>query len=255
MTVLHRLMSVPPTVKFFLMVVNYLMFFTCPWKNANLKIYIILFKILLNLIFESMLIGTLFLISIGFKIARSNVSMRNFVIMLSAMLLNYLVIFILLVFNEFYSIGTILYTLINIGFLVYMTLNSIEVIEKLQRFQRVARNNRYPEQALQLKLKIMKVCMIFVIAFFGFEIFYHGLLSIFSVPTTRYQERYFFVCHEITDLLIMCGLMYILRTREYIPYYGIINLDNEQGANHDLEMQRMRDAEVLNFKISLDNYE
>ena len=83
MTVMHRLLSVPPCVKFFLMVLNYLMFFTCPWKMPNLKIYIILLKILLNLVFESMLLGSLFLISMGFKIARTNISMQNFVVMLS----------------------------------------------------------------------------------------------------------------------------------------------------------------------------
>lgn len=83
MTVLHRLLTVPPVVKVLLMLSNYLMFLFCPWKNANIKIYLILIKILLNLVFESILIGTFFLIAMGFKIARSNISMKNFIIMLS----------------------------------------------------------------------------------------------------------------------------------------------------------------------------
>ena len=132
------------------------MFFTCPWNNPTIKIYIILIKILLNLVFESMLIGSLFLIAMGFKIARNNVSLKDFVIMLSSMLLNYLVIFILLVFNEIYGIGTILYTIINIGFLVFLTITSLNVISKLKSLQRISANNRYPEEAVNIKLSIMK---------------------------------------------------------------------------------------------------
>jgi hypothetical protein len=83
MTVLHRILSVPPVVKLFLMAGNYMTFYFCPWENANIKIYLILLKILLNLIFESILIASLFLIATGFKIARSNISMNNFIVMLS----------------------------------------------------------------------------------------------------------------------------------------------------------------------------
>lgn len=83
MTVLHRLLTIPPVLKVMLMATNYMMFYLCPWKNANLRIYIILIRILINLVLESMLIGIFFLISMGFKIAKSNVSIRNFVIMLT----------------------------------------------------------------------------------------------------------------------------------------------------------------------------
>lgn len=70
MTVLHRLLSVPPVVKFILMVANFYMFYLCPWKNIDLKIYVILVKILLNLIYESITVGIFFLIAMGYKIAK-----------------------------------------------------------------------------------------------------------------------------------------------------------------------------------------
>jgi hypothetical protein len=120
MTVLHRLMSIPPVAKLVLIFANYLMYTFCPWKNVSIKNYIILVKVLLTLIFESMLIGTFFLIAMGYKIAKSNISLRNFGIMITAMLSNYLVVFIFLVFNEFYSIGTLLYNILNISFFIFV---------------------------------------------------------------------------------------------------------------------------------------
>lgn len=110
MTVLHRLLTVPLALKLTLMVSNYCMFYLCPWYSGNLRMYIILAKILLNLIFETILVGVFFLVSFGFKIAKNNISVRNFVTMLVGMLANYLVVFILMVFNEFIGFGIILYT-------------------------------------------------------------------------------------------------------------------------------------------------
>lgn len=250
-TFLHRIMSGPPIIKLFLMVTSYLVFFTCPWNNANVKIYIILVKILLNLIFESVLVGSLFLISIGFKIARSDISMFNFAVMLSIMLFNYLVIFVLIVFNEFYSIGTILYTTINFILMIYLTLNIVNVLSKLDMFRRVAQNSRYPSQAIEIKTRIMKQAMIVIFIFFFLEVFYHGILAVFRIPSTREGNRNFFMCHEITDFIIVTCLLYIVRTREYIPYYGIINIDNEIGIDSDLEMQHLNKGEILSFSIDL----
>eukprot|EP00344_Euplotes_crassus_P001547 CAMPEP_0197018752 /NCGR_PEP_ID=MMETSP1380-20130617/80285_1 /TAXON_ID=5936 /ORGANISM="Euplotes crassus, Strain CT5" /LENGTH=189 /DNA_ID=CAMNT_0042446027 /DNA_START=1007 /DNA_END=1576 /DNA_ORIENTATION=+ len=133
-----------------------------------------------------------------------------------------------------------------------MTLNSCNVVEKLQMFQRVARNNRYPEQAINIKLKIMKQSAMVIVAFFLFEILYHGVFSILGIPSSRTGDQVFFICHEVTDFVIMSAMLYILRTREYIPYYGIINLDNEYGMNEDVEMQHIREGEVLTFNILID---
>lgn len=77
--------------------------------------------------------------------------------MLTAMLVNYLTIFVLLVFNEFYGIGTILYTCINIVFMVYLTVTAVGIIEKLQHMLIMARNHEYPAQAVKIKLSIMKM--------------------------------------------------------------------------------------------------
>lgn len=44
--------------------------------------YLILAKILLNLVFESILVGAFFLIAFGYMIATSNISVKNFIIML-----------------------------------------------------------------------------------------------------------------------------------------------------------------------------
>jgi hypothetical protein len=169
------------------------------------------------------------------------------------MLVNYLVIFVLLVFNEFYSIGTILYTLVNTAFLVYLTIISYDVIKKLRNFQSVAINNRYPQNAVNMKLSLMKKSTVLIIAFFGLEIFYHGVLGIFGIPNSHVTETYLYSVHEITDFVIISLLMFTLRTREYIPYYGVINVDSEQ-ADEDVEFQRINDAVTLTVNLDSTRY-
>lgn len=169
------------------------------------------------------------------------------------MLTNYLVIFILLVFNEFYSIGTILYTLVNITFLVFLTITSFGVIGKLKYLQRVAINNRFPQNAVNMKLSLMTRSTVLIMVFFSLEIFYHGFLGVFGIPTSHVGERYFYLFHETTDFILISLLMYTLRTREYIPYYGIINLDNEE-QEEEVEFQRMNDAETLSVVLDSTRY-
>ena len=76
-----------------------------------------------------------------------------------------------------------------------------------------------------------------------------------NIPSTRSGERYFYIFHEYTDLIILAFLLYVLRTRAYIPYYGVINLDTEDNMNNDVELQNMKEAESLIFKIDPYKYE
>ena len=173
MTVLHRMLTVPPFVKFLLVFTNYYFFYLCPWKSISVKAYVILIKVLLNLIFESILVGVFFLIAMGYKIAKSNVTNKEFGIMLGGMMTNYISIFILMVFNEFYSIGTILYTGVNILFLIYLSANGISIIMRLMNILDLSQNQRYPEQAIKEKLSMMTKSIAVISLFFSLEIFYH----------------------------------------------------------------------------------
>ena len=250
MTVLHKLLTVPLILKLILMMTNYGMLYLWPWYSGNLKMYIILAKILLNLIFETILIGAFFLIAFGFKIARNNISVRSFITMLVGMLANYLVIFILMVFNEFIGIGTILYTWLNICFLVFLSVTSLEIIEKLQVMRDNAINNRQPEAAVNLKISMMYKSIAIIVTFFTLEIFYHGVLGVFGVPSTRYQEKMFYIVHESTDWLLLVSLMFILRAKDYIPYFGIINLDEENVGYNEVEFQQFNDVETLTWAVT-----
>lgn len=250
MTVLHKLLTVPLVLKLILMMTNYGMLYLWPWYSGNLKMYIILAKILLNLIFETILIGAFFLIAFGFKIARNNISVRSFITMLVGMLANYLVIFILMVFNEFIGIGTILYTWLNICFLVFLSVTSLEIIEKLQVMRDNAINNRQPEAAVNLKISMMYKSIAIIATFFTLEIFYHGVLGVFGVPSTRYQEKMFYIVHESTDWLLLVLLMFILRAKDYIPYFGIINLDEENVGYNEVEFQQFNDVETLTWAVT-----
>ena len=250
MTVLHRLLTIPPLVKLTLMMTNYSMLYLCPWYNGNVKMYIILAKILLNLIFETILIGSFFLVAYGFKIARNSITMKSFTIMLVCMLVNYLVIFILMIFNEFGNIGTVLYTWLNISFLIFLTVTGLENIEKLQAIRDNAINNRQPEMAINIKISMMSKSIIVIASFFILEIFYHGVLGIFGVPSTRYQEKMFYIFHESTDWIILISLLFILKTQDYIPYFGIINLDEENIGYNEVEFQQFNDVETLTWAIT-----
>lgn len=254
MTVLHRLMSIPPVAKFILIFANYLMYSFCPWKNVSIKNYIILVKVLLTLVFESVLIGTFFLIAMGYKIARSNISLRNFGIMITAMLSNYLVVFIFLVFNEFYSIGTLLYNMLNISFFIFVYISGGTIVSKLRYMQQIAANFQYPQRAISVKISLMSRSVILICLFFLLEVFYHGVLYCLGVPSTLKESQGFFVIHESTDFLILASLMFILKTQEYIPYYGVINLDDNSSDTEELEMQRINEVETLNFEVSSHRY-
>lgn len=192
MTSLHRLLSIPPVAKLVLMAVNYLLYTACPWRYLNLKIYLILFKILLNLVFESVLVGTFLLIAMGYKIAKSNVSIRNFVVMMTAMLANYMIVFILMIFNEFYAIGTILYTCLNIALLVYVAVVGFDIVDKLKGMRHFAENNQFPQRALFVKIQLMQRSVVLICAFFILEIFYHGVLHILDIPTSKWGDQMFY---------------------------------------------------------------
>jgi len=51
--------------------------------------------------------------------------------------------------------------------------------------------------------------------------------------------------------------MYVLKTQEYIPYYGVINLDAEDNVeqNQEVEFQNFNDVESLNFDVSSHRYQ
>ena len=124
-TILHRLLTIPPSLKLLLMISNYMIYWLCPWDTPGVKMYLILAKILLNLISESIFVGILFSIIFGYRLVRSTLPVKYFVVMLVAMLSNYLVIFILMVFDQFHRIGTILYSILNVIFLVFSAINNI----------------------------------------------------------------------------------------------------------------------------------
>lgn len=170
------------------------------------------------------------------------------------MLVNYLVIFVLLVFNEFYSIGTIMYTTINIAFLLFLTMTSMDIIKKLKRMLAIARNQRYPERALKVKIELMTRSMALIAIFFVLEIIYHGVLSFIGIPSNRNDESMFYIFHETTDFIIIAILLYVLKTQEYIPYFGVLNLDAENPEQEEIEFQRFNDVETLNFQVSSDQY-
>lgn len=98
--------------------------------------------------------------------------------------------------------------------------------------------------------------MVVIGLFFSLEIFYHGILKIFGFPYSRETEEMFYIFHECTDALLLGYLLYTLRTRDYIPYYGIVNLDNNNLENNpnDIEMGYVNRAETLEYIVNQKTY-
>ena len=59
-----------------------------------------------------------------------------------------------------------------------------------------------------------------------------------NFPRSLKGEEVFYIFHETTDFLLLTFLLYTLRTREYIPYFGVINLDNDNLDNSQIEDQQ-----------------
>ena len=174
-TIVQRMMTIPPSFKFVLMFGNYLLFSLCPWENPNIKMYLILCKILLNLISESLLVGFLFSITFGFKIVRRDLSVKYFVTLLVWMLMNYLVIFILMVFDQYHKIGTILYSILNSIFVIISTAASADTICRLKT---ITSNTREIQRVISEKTNVSIQTGLLIIMFYMLEVFYHGILAL-----------------------------------------------------------------------------
>lgn len=249
-SVVQRMMAVPPSMKFVLMFGNYLLFSMCPWENPNIKMYVILFKILLNLISESLLVGFLFSIIFGFKIVRNDLPVRYFVTLLVSMLMNYIVIFVLMVFDQYYRIGTILYSTLNFWF---MMISWITWIITFCRLKALNSNTREIQQVISEKMTITIQTGILITCFYMFEVVYHGVLAYLGIPVTRYEETTFYMFHESTDCVIIIGLMFSLRAREYIPYFRVVNFDENEEEDqepHAPNRANNRSAQTIQWAIT-----
>jgi hypothetical protein len=120
--------------------------------------------------------------------------------------------------------------------------------------QEIAANFQYPQRAISVKISLMSRSVILICLFFLLEVFYHGVLYCLGFPSTIRESQAFFVVHESTDFLILTSLMYILKTQEYIPYYGVINLDDNSSDIEEVEMQRIDEIETINFDVSSHRY-
>jgi hypothetical protein len=187
----------------------------------------------------------------GFKIARQNLSIREFGITMAAMLVYYFTIFVLLVFNDIFQVGSFLYNIVNFIFLIICAKYSVQIIVKLKTILAVARNMQNPERAIRAKLRIMKLSTTIIILFFLLEITYHGVLRIFNFPHTFTQDNIFFLVHESTDCAIILLLLYIMRAKDYIPYYGVINVDsNIIEEDDEIEFQRLQNVKMYEFWVN-----
>lgn len=134
--------------------------------------------------------------------------------------MNYLFVFILMVFNEFFVIGTTLYSILNSIFLVFLAYSSIEIICRLRSLREQAVRDGNPERAINVKISLMTKSMTVIIVFFILELFYHGVLGAMDIPSTRWEEQMFYISHETTDFILITILLFVLRTQDFIPYFG-----------------------------------
>jgi hypothetical protein len=113
-TMLHKILISLPILRLLYTIMNYFFFKICPWENFMTDTYIKLMRIILNLLYQSLLVGTMVLAAQGFKIARRDITRVGLVNVLVAMVVDYFVVFIFFFFSSGLNFGTIIYLFVNI---------------------------------------------------------------------------------------------------------------------------------------------
>ena len=80
------------------------------------------------------------------------------------------------------------------------------------------------------------------------ELMHHTVIDNMFLSTTYEIVEMKKLVHEITDLFCLVLFLIVLWTRSYMPYYGSINIDDQERYNQQ-EFERLKNIQTVEFKF------
>ena len=134
--------------------------------------------------------------------------------------LNYFLTFGLGLLQNNRALGFILYSIINLAYMILVWRNSSNVINKLEFIYEHVRN-RY----VQIKIETMKNLQMILWIFFGLRILW-TIIELY-IPIDNYNEyiQVITIVEETMLSMIIFMLLYLLRARNYSDAYDEVNIE------------------------------
>lgn len=249
-TVLHKIMAVPPILKLIECLMYYLLSADCPWTNYPYFSYLILNRMLVCLVSESVLIGMCFLISFGYKIARSNITRRNISVLMSSIVANYILLFICNVVQVYHFAHWIILAILNTSYLMLVFHNINGVIQNLKKLKRLTYHNIIHEN-IDDKISSMMTCNQVLIVYFSWRSV-TSLTQMVVAPNSPDAISIIIFFQEAVTIILFFTLMSTLKTRKLHRVYHLIDIDMIPELDFEFSMKRRSLPKIKSCRVIMD---
>jgi len=197
--------------------------------------YLLMAKISLSTIYQTIFLALLLLIAKGWTIVRNSLSRNEATGVTMLMAAVYLTDSAYYVSGSMAAIEIFVEVLLIIMYLVLLfiiTRLCIFNIRILKIQLNLMRENGVTilVPAVKQKLLIMAEYMVVAVCYFLFEIIVHGIIQ-FAVQQTEDVQRFIMIFHEMFDFFVIFMLLLILRAKKYAAYFSLSLLESQAFGN------------------------